>query len=569
MEEIINGTGLVHFVIANEDDHYYTRGCRKYNFQEYIYHSLYHKGFRNVYYINEVSNDEVVIVSFNKISKSLIDEKQKSIWSKDIIKLIPHKEANEDSEEKYLYKNNLYSCLNADTAFKSILRIYKQSTVSNKTAVVISANALSLIGTIESVKVTLNEFTKLNNKEDNALIVVFPPDVDKIVELIAPENTAYNSSKGLFSLPVFTDVLKVFSKNGDHCFFFPIEALSNTLGKQLVILNRLEKNDIENFMDYFFMRHPNAYSHEILENSDWFTLFIWSWYNISCFSDACRFRLAENPLRKIDVIEESIDDDTLTEMNDYVDELNRKNSNTTCDKFFEIIKRKSAGKQISFNLYDKERPSFIDDIFEIQQKAFEEARKNDISVFRASMWGQFQNIDKLVARNYRTTIDFSNLFDIDMLIQRIKEFLDELIRETDEFYYRNNESKITKIINDGEIFAIMDYMVTDYYDQISNLVSDNLRDDFYISLSETKYELYSSIISLIEYSYKTNNSLEGGNKDYLFSAKNKLVSINNYIKNMRNGSFNTLNCNRIIKDTKELVNSIRNKITDSDSYSIF
>ena len=41
------------------------------------------------------------------------------------------------------------------------------------------------------------------------------------------------------------------------------------------------------------------------------------------------------------------------------------------------------------------------------------------------------------------------------------------------------------------------------------------------------------------------------------------------IKNMRNGSFNTLNCNRIIKDTKELVNSIRNKITDSDSYSIF
>ena len=202
MESVFSKLGFLYFIIGNDDDNYYLQGCRKFTFPELIYYDIYRKGFRNVYYINDYSENDLFIMCFNKPSKSMIIEESKNVFERfgtiftmEMNELICRNDVKEEQNEEYIYIKDLNIRMDIEKALNSLIRVYNKSNIKHKTAVFISGKVLSHIYNLDIFKYDFSKGIKeLKNKDNNIFGVVFSPDGDSIKEL--PNNKTLDSGSG-------------------------------------------------------------------------------------------------------------------------------------------------------------------------------------------------------------------------------------------------------------------------------------------------------------------------------------------------------------------------------------
>ena len=560
MENILREPGFLYFAVANDNDDYYLKGCRKFTFIEWVYYDLYRKGFRNVYYMNDYDEESICISCLNKKSKNLIEEQSKSLFKRELdmsaVKgFFGQSYVEEDSDSEYIYRENLKIRMNTEGALRALIRVYNKSDQKHKTAVFISADVISHIYEMPAFA---NEFSKgiseLKHRDCNALIVIFAPDGNRIREWIAPKED-YDTSKGIFSVPFFPKKLSSISREGCRCFIFPIESAYNITKKHFLFWNTLEKDDIYNFLEYYFLKNFGECCSEAIENIDWLTLFVWAWYNVDCFSNVCGFELKANPYRKYSVIEESLDNYTICQMLEYINKLREKNENITCNDFFRILKKMEISDDIGNKLYYSEYPHFVEMIYEIRQTVFEVSKEEEKNIMQSDMWNYFRKIDSYISRIYCTNFSFESLFDIEKLINSIFVMFNHFTGEDKE--------RISYIIDDGKIFKIMDMLLSDYYKQIGMVKEDDMMDKVYISLSKTKQELYSAMINLVSHIYENRFEQDSSSvKEYLHNAEGNILAIRKYMNEKRNSS---ANYQKLCDSANSVIAKINIRIEDNGS----
>lgn len=552
-------------MIGNDDDNYYLQGCRKFTFPELIYYDIYRKGFRNVYYINDYSENDLFIMCFNKPSKSMIIEESRNVFERfgtiltmEMNELICRNDVKEEQNEEYIYIKDLNIRMDIEKALNSLIRVYNKSDIKHKTAVFISGKVLSHIYNLDIFKHDFSKGIKeLKNKDNNIFGVVFSPDGDSIKEWITPKEKNYDISEGILGLSIFQSELSAVFTQEKQCFTFPIDAICNAKKEHFVFFNTFEKEELDNFLEYYFLKNSDIFSLDIMSQIDWIASLIWAWYNVDCFRNICRFKLKDNPYRRYDVIAESLDNDTISDIKEYIRELEEKNKGMTSSRFFDSIKN-STKNTVGNKVFYSERPYFVEIIYEIEHTAFELAKEHKGNIVQSKMWKAFQNIEKNISRIYCTKCSFDSYFDIEGLVGCLKKIFDCSTTE--------DEERILAVIDDGNVFEIMNIMISDYYEQIGKVKQDDLKDVRYEKLSKAKVRIYDIVIKLMIHIYhdparRKDKTLVG----YLMEAKNQLSQIRNYMNNERNSE---AKYNSLLRNANEIVNKINIRISDNNSYNL-